>query len=284
MHKLSTNPLYFDTAATTRIAPEVVAAMVDQMSSATIFANPSSSSHSFGQAAASVVDIARSQIAAEFGCEIDEIIFTSGATEANNLALRGLALAHSDHGRHIITSKIEHKAVLNCCAALEREGFEITYLSPNSRGWIEPADIATALRPDTLMVSLMHINNETGVMQPINEVAALATEQGVILHVDAAQAAGKFRINLQEMPIDLLSLSAHKFHGPKGIGCLVVRNRRQLRLQPRPSSTRKRSANSAAGLSNLECPASSPPRQANRLIRCGAPSRATISLNTPSSP
>ena len=232
MHKLSTNPLYFDTAATTRIAPEVVAAMVDQMSSATIFANPSSSSHSFGQAAASVVDIARSQIAAEFGCEIDEIIFTSGATEANNLALRGLALAHSDHGRHIITSKIEHKAVLNCCAALEREGFEITYLSPNSRGWIEPADIATALRPDTLMVSLMHINNETGVMQPINEVAALATEQGVILHVDAAQAAGKFRINLQEMPIDLLSLSAHKFHGPKGIGCLVVRNRRQLRLQP----------------------------------------------------
>lgn len=225
-------PLYFDTAATTSIAPEVVAVMVEQMNSAATFANPSSTAHGPGREAATLVEAARAQIAAELGCEADEVIFTSGATEANNLALRGLALAHADYGRHIITSRIEHKAVLECCEALRREGFDVTYLLPNRRGWIRPEDIAEALRPDTLLVSLMHTNNETGVMQPIAEVAALAAEQGVLLHVDAAQAGGKFHIDLQDIAIDLLSLSAHKFHGPKGIGCLVARNRRQLRLQP----------------------------------------------------
>ena len=227
-----TQPLYFDTAATTRVAPEVLAAMVAQLAGAERFANPSSAAHIPGRAAAAVVEGARAAIAAELRCEPDEIIFTSGATESDNLALRGVALAHAQQGRHLITSRIEHQAVLACCAALETEGFRVTYLSPNRQGWIEPAAVAAALRPDTLLVSLMHTNNETGVMQPIAEVAALAAERGVLLHVDAAQAAGKLPLDLRQTPLDLLSLSAHKFHGPKGIGCLVVRNRRRLRLQP----------------------------------------------------
>jgi cysteine desulfurase len=131
-----------------------------------------------------------------------------------------------------VASAIEHKSVLECCAALQREGYDITYLTPNSGGWVEPDAVAHALRPDTLLVSLQYINNETGVMQPLAEVAEIAAQAGVLFHVDAAQAAGKFAIDLTEIPIDLLALSAHKFHGPKGIGCLVVRNRRRTRLQP----------------------------------------------------
>jgi cysteine desulfurase len=210
----------------------VLAAIVKQLDGIETFANPSSSAHIPGRAAAAVVEAARAEVASELGCDADEVIFTSGATEANNLALRGIALAHAAHGRHLVTSRIEHKAVLACCAALERDGFEVTYLSPNSRGRVDPETVDAALRPDTLLVSLMHTNNETGVLQPITEVAALTAERGMLLHTDAAQAAGKLRIDLGETPIDLLSLSAHKFHGPKGIGCLVVRNRRRLRLEP----------------------------------------------------
>lgn len=224
--------LYFDTAATTRVAPEVIARMVDVLSSGHLYANPSSSHHLPGQSVSQVIAEARAQVAAEFGCETDEVIFTSGATEANNLALRGIAIAHASQGRHLVTSSIEHRAALECCASLRREGFEITYVEPNRGGWIEPESVASALRPDTLLVSLMHTNNETGVMQPIAKVAEMAAEAGVLFHVDAAQTAGKFSIDLRRIPIDLLSLSAHKFHGPKGIGCLIIRDRRRLRLQP----------------------------------------------------
>jgi cysteine desulfurase len=223
---------YFDTAATTRIAPEVLVAIVEALGSATAFANPSSGEHIPGREVANSIEDARSTIAQELGCLSDEIIFTSGATESINLALQGVARGYANHGRHIVTSKTEHKATLACCAALEQDGFEVTYLSPNQNGRVGPDAVANAIRPETLLVSIMQINNEPGVIQPIDEIAAIAAENGVLLHVDAAQAAGKFRIDLDETPIDLLSLSAHKFHGPKGIGCLVMRNRRNLRLRP----------------------------------------------------
>ena len=225
-------PIYLDTASTTPVDSFVVSKMMSFFGVEGCYANPSSTAHRLGQEAASAIAVARKTVAAEFRCKSDEIIFTSGATEANNMALLGIARAYSSRGGHIVTSAIEHKSVLECCHALEREGFEITYLTPNSAGWIDAESVKQVLRPDTLMVSLMHTNNETGVQQPIPAIAEILTEAGILFHVDAAQAAGKFLLDLDEIPIDMLSVSAHKFHGPKGAGCLIVRNRRRLHMKP----------------------------------------------------
>jgi len=224
------NGLYFDSASTTPIDPDVVAEMTDALQS--LVGNPSAAAHGYGQAAAQQIESCRERIAGAFNCEPDEVIFTGGATESDNLALMGVARAYADHGRHLVVSAIEHRAVLACAEQLEREGFEISRVRPDSNGVIEPEAIAAALRPETLLVSVMHTNNETGVLQPIDTIAEVAAEAGVLFHVDAAQAAGKYAIDLDATPIDLLTASGHKLQGPKGIGCLIIRNRRQLRLAP----------------------------------------------------
>ncbi len=222
--------LYFDSASTTPIDPEVVAEMTDALHS--LLGNPSAAAHGYGQAAARQVASCREQIADAFSCEPDEVVFTSGATESDNLALIGIARAHAERGRHLVISAIEHRAVLACAEQLEREGFEISRVRPDTNGVVPPEAIAAALRPQTLLISVMHTNNETGVLQPIDAIAEVAAEAGVLFHVDAAQAAGKDAIDLDATSIDLLTASAHKLHGPKGIGCLIIRNRRQLRLAP----------------------------------------------------
>lgn len=224
------HPVYFDSAASTPLDPDVALEMCEALRSTQ--GNPSSAAHRFGQTAARRVEACRAGIAAEFGCAPDEIIFTSSATEANNLALAGVVRANAEHGHHAIVSAIEHRAVLACAEQLEREGFEVTRVQPDKVGVVQADAIAAQIRPDTLLISLMHTNNETGVQQPIEAVAEVAAEAGLLFHVDAAQGAGKFKIDLDAVPIDLLTVSAHKLYGPTGSGCLVVRNRRQLRLAP----------------------------------------------------
>ncbi len=225
-------PLYLDYAATTPVDPRVVEAMQACYTlEGGCFGN-AASSHFYGKKAHALVEVARAQVAAYLHAEPSEIIWTSGATESNNLALKGVAHLYQRKGRHLITMKTEHKSVLDSCQQLEKEGYEVTYLAPQANGVLCLEQLATAIRPDTILVSIMHINNETGVLQDIAAIAALVSSHQILFHVDAAQSVGKIALNVQQLPIDLISLSAHKAYGPKGIGALYLRKRPRVRVQP----------------------------------------------------
>ncbi|MEX2469095.1 MAG: IscS subfamily cysteine desulfurase [Pseudohongiellaceae bacterium] len=225
-------PIYLDYSSTTPVDPRVAAKMAECLTLEANFGNPASRSHMFGWKAEEAVETARKQVADLINCDPREIVWTSGATEADNLALKGAAHFYRKKGQHIITSMIEHKAVLDSCRQLEREGYEITYLEPDAQGLITPEQVADAIRDDTILVSLMHVNNEIGVINDIEAIGKITRERKVIFHVDAAQSPGKIDIDLEKMQVDLMSLTAHKIYGPKGIGALYVRRKPRVRIEP----------------------------------------------------
>ncbi|MDV2858132.1 MULTISPECIES: IscS subfamily cysteine desulfurase [Oceanimonas] len=224
-------PIYLDYAATCPADPRVAEKMMQYLTPDGFFGNPASRSHRFGWQAEEAVDIARNQIADLINADPREIVFTSGATESDNLAIKGIAHFYGKKGKHIITSKTEHKAVLDPCRQLEREGYEVTYLEPQSNGLFTLEQIEGALRDDTVLVSLMHVNNETGVIQDVKAIGELCRSRKIMFHVDAAQSVGKVPLDVQSMNIDLLSMSAHKIYGPKGIGALYVCRKPRVRLE-----------------------------------------------------
>ena len=223
--------IYLDYASTTPVDPRVASKMMEFLTPDGEFGNPASRSHRFGWKADEAVEEARSHVANLVNCDPREVVWTSGATEADNLAIKGVARFYKSKGNHIITSKIEHKAVLDPCRQLEREGFEITYLDPDQNGVINPSDVKAAIKDTTVLISIMHINNELGSVNDISKIGEIARKNGSFFHVDAAQSTGKTEIDLEKMPIDLMSFSAHKTYGPKGIGALYVRRKPRVRLE-----------------------------------------------------
>jgi len=222
-------PIYLDYSATTPVDPRVAAKMIPYLTEH--FGNPASRSHAFGWEAEAAVEEARGHVAALLGCDAKEIIWTSGAIEGNNLAIKGAAEFYKTKGKHLVTQKTEHKATLDTCRELERRGFEVTYLDVEPNGLVSLEKFKAAVRPDTILATIMYVNNEIGVIQPIQEIGEFCRDKGIVFHCDAVQAAGKLDIDLGRLKVDLMTISAHKMYGPKGIGALYIRRKPRVRLE-----------------------------------------------------